>query len=201
MKEARESLQGVRGQFREQQDAYREHQESPRARLEADVNQGFEEAQRDGLTPEQIDRDPSLLYPYLEGDALEFMRAVVGGREHLDQDRRGEVTANDRLTHWQTTAQLMERYDAGPEAALKADDPRLQPIGGMSFDVYVQLAAETQVVEPAPDVEERGQELGAPAGGVREAFDAWGDHVMGDQELFSHYWARMQAEMERLRPS
>ena len=82
------------------------------------------------------------------------------------------------------------------QPSLDASDPRLAPVEGMSFDVYVKLVA-SSISAPTDEagLESRGVEMGMAPGTTRGAFEQWGQKVVSDQELGGHYTAVLQAEL------
>ena len=93
----------------------------------------------------------------------------------------------------------MERLAAAGlvmKPALDASDPRLAPVEGMAFDVYVKLVARS-VKDPTDEVglEARGVEMGMAPGTTQRAFEVWGQKIVSDQELGAHYTAVLQAEV------
>ena len=82
------------------------------------------------------------------------------------------------------------------QPSLAASDPRLEPLEGMSFDVYVKLVL-SSIREPTDEdgLEARGAELGMAPGATRSAFEQWGQKVVTDPELGIHYTAVLQAEL------
>jgi hypothetical protein len=82
------------------------------------------------------------------------------------------------------------------QPSLDGSDPRLAPLAGMPFDVYVKLVAGS-IREPTDEdgLEARGVELGMAPGATRSAFEQWGQKVVSDPELGVHYTAVLQAEM------
>ena len=93
----------------------------------------------------------------------------------------------------------MERLAAAglvSQPSLDSSDPRLEPVEGMPFDVYVQLVARS-IREPTDEegLEARGAEMGMAPGATRGAFEAWGQRVVADPELGVHYTAMLQAEI------
>ena len=81
------------------------------------------------------------------------------------------------------------------QPTLDPGDPRLEPIDGMSFDVYVELAAGTIQNGSSEGLESAGAALGMPSGTTEPAFEAWGQRVVADHELGTHYTALLQAQL------
>ena len=93
----------------------------------------------------------------------------------------------------------MERLAAAglvSQPTLDAADPRLAPVEGMPFDVYVKLVARS-IKDPTDEagLEARGAKMGMAPGATRGAFELWGRRVVSDQELGGHYTAVLQAEV------
>ena len=93
----------------------------------------------------------------------------------------------------------MERLAAAgfvSQPSLDPSDPRLEPVEGMPFDVYVKLVA-SSIRNPADEdgLEARGVEMGLAPGTTQRAFELWGQKVVSDGELGVHYTAVLQAEI------
>lgn len=82
------------------------------------------------------------------------------------------------------------------QPTLEPSDPRLQPVEGMPFEVYVKLVA-SSIKDPtdAEVLEARGVASGMAPGSTRRAFELWGEKVVSDPELGVHYTAVLQAQV------
>ena len=80
------------------------------------------------------------------------------------------------------------------QPSLEPSDPRLEPVDGMSFDVYVELVV-ASISEQTDEagLEARGVEHGMAPGTTRGAFEKWGEKIVSDPELGVHYTAVLQA--------
>ena len=107
-------------------------------------------------------------------------------------------TAPDASGPFNAAAHMQHLAQAGlvAEAALEPGDARLEPIDGMSFVVYVKLAAGA-ITEPTDEagLEARGRELGMAPETTTPAYELWGQKVVSDPELGMHYTAALQAEV------
>lgn len=118
------------------------------------------------------------------------MRAAAGPGEGTSAGAQGREPPD-------LAAHMRQLAHAGLvcQPTLEADDPRLRPVDGMSFDVYVRLAAKS-ITDPATGIlESRGIDLGMSPGTTGPAFEKWSNKVVSDAELGIHYTALLQAEI------